>query len=42
MSAAGLISFYEEFEGRLKLSPIAVLLAAIALAVLVGVLHIFL
>ncbi|MEM4737235.1 MAG: preprotein translocase subunit Sec61beta [Acidilobaceae archaeon] len=41
MSAAGLISFYEEFEGRFRLSPLAVLLLAIAVIAIVGSLHIF-
>jgi len=40
MSAAGLISFYEELEGRIKIGPIAVLAIAVAFSLLVIAAHI--
>jgi preprotein translocase subunit Sec61beta len=40
MSAAGLISFYEELEGRIKLSPATVLAIALAFSLLVIMAHI--
>lgn len=42
MSAAGLISFYEELEGRIKLSPATVLAIAIAFSLLVVMAHLLL
>jgi preprotein translocase subunit Sec61beta len=42
MSAAGLISFYEELEGRIKLSPATVLAIAVAFSLLVIMAHILL
>lgn len=42
MSAAGLVSFYEEFEARIKLSPLAVLILALSVILFVGALHLFL
>jgi len=40
MSAAGLISFYEELEGRIKIGPITVLAIAVAFSLLVIAAHI--
>ena len=42
MAAAGLIAFYEEYEGRLKLSPTSVIVIAAAFAALVATAHLFL
>ncbi len=39
MSAAGLISFYEELEGRIKLGPTAILAIAIAFSLLIIMAH---
>jgi len=41
MSAAGLISFYEEYEGKIKLSPTAVIGIALLFSALVVAAHIF-
>lgn len=38
MSAAGLISFYEELEEGLKISPTAVLVAAVLFTIAVAIL----
>lgn len=40
MSAAGLIAFYDEYEGRVKLSPVTLVLIATAFTVIVVVAHI--
>ena len=40
MTAAGLISFYEEYEGQIKISPTTVILMASAFAFIVVLAHI--
>ncbi len=40
MSAAGLMSFYEDFEAVVRLSPVAVVAIAVAFAVLVLIVEI--
>lgn len=42
MSAAGLISFYEELEGRIRMGPVTVLAIAVAFSLLVIAAHILL
>jgi len=39
MSAAGLIAFYDEYEGKVKMSPITLVLASTVFAVIVVVAH---
>ncbi len=41
MSAAGLISFYEEYEGKIKLSPTAVIGVALVFSALIVAAHLF-
>ncbi len=41
MTAAGLISFYEEYEGRIKMSPTTLILVSSIYALLVVLAHIF-
>ena len=41
MTAAGLISFYEEYEGRIKMSPTTLILVSAIYALLVVLAHIF-
>lgn len=41
MSAAGLISFYEEYEGKIKLSPITIVGIALAFSAIIIVAHLF-
>ncbi len=40
MTAAGLISFYDEYEGKIKISPTTLILAASIYAIIVVVAHI--
>ncbi|MDM7275765.1 MAG: preprotein translocase subunit Sec61beta [Thermoprotei archaeon] len=42
MSAAGLVSFYEELEGRIKLSPFTVLAIATIFSFIVVLAHLLL
>ncbi|MCE4599232.1 MAG: preprotein translocase subunit Sec61beta [Desulfurococcales archaeon] len=39
MTAAGLISFYDEYEGKIKMSPTTLVLIAAVYAVIVVVAH---
>lgn len=39
MSAAGLIAFYDEYEGKVKMSPVTLVLASTIFAVIVVVAH---
>jgi len=39
MSAAGLISYYEELEGKIKLTPTTVLLIALVFSIIVVMAH---
>jgi len=39
MTAAGLISFYDEYEGKVKMSPMTLIIAAVAYAVIVVIAH---
>ena len=39
MTAAGLISFYDEYEGGLRLSPTAIVLISVVFSVIVIVAH---
>ena len=41
MTAAGLIAFYEEYEGKVKISPTTLVLLASAFAVIIAIAHIF-
>jgi len=41
MTAAGLIAFYEEYEGKIKISPTTLVLIATAFAAIVVIAHIF-
>ncbi len=40
MTAAGLISFYDEYEGKVKISPTTLVIVASAFTVIVVVAHI--
>ncbi len=40
MTAAGLISFYDEYEGKVKISPTTLVLVAAAFTVAVVIAHI--
>ncbi|MCE4603919.1 MAG: preprotein translocase subunit Sec61beta [Aeropyrum sp.] len=42
VTAAGLLSFYEDYEGKIKVSPTIVIMAAVGLSALVAAAHIFL
>ncbi|GBF08611.1 preprotein translocase subunit SecG [Aeropyrum pernix] len=42
VTAAGLLSFYEEYEGKVKISPTIVVGAAILVSAVVAAAHIFL
>lgn len=39
MTAAGLISFYDEYEGKFKMSPTALIVLSAAYAMLIIVAH---
>jgi len=41
MTAAGLISFYDEYEGKIKMSPLTLVLIATIYALVVVLAHIF-
>ncbi len=41
MTAAGLIAFYEEYEGKVKISPTTLVLLAAAFTVIVAIAHLF-
>ncbi len=41
ITAAGLLSFYEEYEGKIKVSPTVVVGAALLLSAIVAAAHIF-
>jgi len=40
MTAAGLISFYDEYEGKIKISPTTLILVAAAFTIAVVIAHI--
>ena len=40
MTAAGLISFYDEYEGKVKMSPMTLIIAASVYALIVVLAHI--
>lgn len=42
ISAAGIIAFYEEYEGRIKLSPFSIIAIALAFTAIVVGAHIIL
>jgi preprotein translocase subunit Sec61beta len=39
MTAAGLVAFYEDYEGKIKLSPIAIVVISIVFSLAVIVAH---
>lgn len=39
MSAAGLIAFYDEYEGKVKMSPVTLVLVSTAFTVIVVLAH---
>ncbi len=41
MTAAGLISFYDEYEGKVKMSPTTLIMIAALYAIIVVLAHIF-
>ncbi|MEB3774018.1 MAG: preprotein translocase subunit Sec61beta [Desulfurococcales archaeon] len=40
MTAAGLISFYDEYEGKIKMSPMTLVIVASVYALIVVIAHI--